>query len=410
MLWFALATAIMMLTGEFYDDRAIAKLFKALRETIAVSVGDAPHRARALRAVDGFERAFEAHRRDLEEFTACVERADRKYRATQADYAACTDRAQSQRVVLRRTLDAVEREYEAALSPAEHALVTRSLTERPEARILDAQLTLEKAHSRTTRRSRGVEGVAAQRHLTVPRNVVSIIYGPLPASTFGQRFPSKIIDAGTSYARRDGGADGAAVAKEWHTRLGIRFGLFDDFEAGVLVPVRLAPDVALEPTLVALTQQFRFRSVDLAFRFSFQSPGDVGWALAPGAILKLRSQRLALHTGLLAPMEVGTLREHRSPTIGLNAPVRLIWNVLPSLYVTGESGVAYDNLDVSDGLTIPLGFGAGYTWLLGSRLLELTSSFTWDRWLLPSRPDDAAALQYKSYRVAFGAAFYFRAL
>jgi len=76
----------------------------------------------------------------------------------------------------------------------------------------------------------------------------------------------------------------------------------------------------------------------------------------------------------------------------------------------GETGLAYDNLDVSDSLTIPLGFGAGYTWLLGSRLLEFTGSFAWDHWLVPGKPSGASTFQYGSYRVAFGASFYFQAL
>jgi hypothetical protein len=409
MLWVALATAIMMLTGEFYDARAIAKLFLALREVIVETVAAEPQRARALRAVGRFEQAFEQHRKDLEAFTACVERADLDYRATRDAYAACENRAQAQRQALRRTLDDVEREYAAALAPEEHARVLSALTARPEARALHPALVAEAAKARVLRRSRGIEGVVAQRHLTLPRNVASIVFGPLPPSTFGQRYPSTIIDAGTSYARHEGAAS-AAAHEEVYTRIGLRLGLFDDFEAGVLLPFRLAPELEFDPALVVLTEQLRLEGVDIALRVSFHTPGDTGWAVAPGTLLKLRGRRVALLTGVFAPMELGTFEEPRKPLGGLNLPLRLAWNLVPSVFVTAESGVAYDDLDRPHGLTVPLGFGAGYSRLVGSELLEFTGSFAWDHFLLPAPAPGQPQLRLEDYRVALGATFFFRML
>jgi hypothetical protein len=108
--------------------------------------------------------------------------------------------------------------------------------------------------------------------------------------------------------------------------------------------------------------------------------------------------------------EVGTFGEPRSPSIGLNAPLRLIWSLVPSFFLTAETGVAYDDLSSADALTIPLGFGAGYTLLAGSRLLELTTSFTWDYWLLPGQANDVSAFQFGAFRVALGASLSFQAL
>lgn len=399
----------MMLTGEIYDARAIVKLFAALRETIASDVSDAAHRRQALQAVDGFERAFETHRKQLDEFGECVRKADKKLDSTRSDYAACAERAEAQRTELRRTLALVEREYEAALSPAEHERVAQALEARSEARVLDPRIFAEKSQKRAARRSRGIEGIAAQRHLTLPRNVVSIIYGPLLPSTFGQRFPSRIIDAGTSYTRHEG-STGASTTRDWYTRIGVRFGLLDDLEVNVLVPFELAPELALDPTLIAFTNQFRLGKVDLALRFSFQTPGDPGWALAPGILARVHSKRLALQAGIFAPMEVGTVRDPVDPSYGFNAPVRVIFNVLPALYVTGETGLVYDDFRASDAWTLPLAFGTGYTALFGSKLLELTGSFSWDQFLRPARQNDTDALDYKSFRVTFGATFSFKAL
>lgn len=403
MLWVALATLIMMLTGEIYDTRAIAKLFAALRESITDSVPDEAARAKALHAAAGFEQAFETHRLQLVAFAECIDRADHDYRATQSDYTACAERAQAERAALRRSLAALQIEYQASLSPEQHALVLRALRARPEARLLDPALAVEPA-SRARRRSRGIEGVATQRHLTLPRNVVSIVYGPLVPSTFGQRYPSRIIDAGTSYAR-DGDADA-----EWYTRVGIRIGLFDDVEASVVLPFQLAPEFDFDPALIVLSQQIRLDAVDVVLRLSFQSPGDTGWAFSPAAIVKLRGRWLAFQAGLLAPMEIGTVRSPRAPVGGFNVPLRLTWNVLPALFLIAESGLAYENLERSDGLAVPLGFGAGYTVLAGSRLFEITGSWSFDRWLVPEREAGEPSVDWSAFRVQLGASFYFKAL
>jgi hypothetical protein len=413
MFWVALATAIMVLSGEGDDTRAIAMLLAGMRQAITEHVPDEPRRADALRALEAFEQAFAKHRQELQQFGVCVEAADREYRATHADYAACAQRVETQRVTLQNTLAGLQHDYETALSPAERAKVVAVVSGLSEAWVLDPTLAATPAPAQImSRRWRGLEGVAAQRHLTLPRNVVSVVYGPLGPTTFGQRYPSKIIDGGTSYARSDWAGSGTGdPSEQWYTRLGVRFGLFDDFEAGALfLPFELAPDFRFDAVLVALTQQFRFDGFDLAVRFSFQTPGDIGWALSPGFVLATRGRRLAFQAGAFLPMEVGSFGEPKAPRFGLNVPLRVTWNLVPSFFVTGESGVAYDELSVPDGLTIPLGFGAGYTLLAGKRLLEFTTSFTWDHWLVPGQPNDMSVLQLRSFRVAFGASLSFQAL
>jgi hypothetical protein len=339
---------------------------------------------------------------------------DRNYRATHADYAACSDRVEAQRVQLRQVLETVQHDYETALTADERAQIAQAVTQRPEAWVLDPTLATETVGaSAEPLRPRGLEGVATQRHLTLPRNVVSIVYGPLTPATFGQRYPSKIIDGGTSYARQNlTGTDVAAgVAEQWFTRLGVRFGLFDDFEAGALfLPFELAPDFRFDAVLVALTQQFRLNGFDIGLRFSFQTPGDIGWALSPGAVVRTLGRRFAFQAGLFSPMEVGSFKEPKAPVVGINAPVRVTLNIVPAFFLSADSGVAYDNLSQADRVTVPLGFGAGYVWLAGSRLIELTSSFTWDHWLLPGRPNGLSAFQFETFRVAFGATLYFQAL
>lgn len=414
MFWVALATAIMMLSGEGDDTRAIAALLAGLRQAIAEYVPASPRREEALRALTGFEQAFATHRRDLQVFGKCVEAVDHRYAATQADYAACAEPLAVKRALLRQTLADVQRKYDEALLPAERDSVSRSALALPEAWVLDPTLAAGAGGAPPPQaRFRGLEGVAARRHLTLPRNVVSIVFGPLGPATFGQRYPSQIVDGGTSYLRqRWTGTASPTPLDQWHTRLGVRFGLFDDFEAGALfLPFELSPTFEFESVTVFLTQQFRLRDLDLALRFSFQTPGNGGWAIAPGALLGSRSRTLAIQTGVLVPMELGSRKEPKSPTIGVNVPVRATWNLAPTFFVNAETGGFWDDPGEESRLTIPLGFGAGYTWLTGSRIIELTTSFTWDDWLLPSPPAGvSSSLQLGIFRVAAGASLYFQAL
>jgi hypothetical protein len=412
MFWVALATAIMMLSGEGDDARAIGLLIAGLRDAITQTVPASPRQAEALGAVSAFEQAFVTHRHELQEFGKCVEAADRNYRATHADYQACEDRIDAQRATLRHALETAQHDYDAALTPGERAQVLEAVTRRPEAWVFDPTLVNGGEVRAEPKRSRGLEGVASRRHLTLPRNIVSIVFGPLGPATFGQRYPSKIIDGGTSYARQDisGSNVTTGVTEQWFTRLGVRFGLFDDFEAGALfLPFELAPDFHFDSVLVFLTQQFRLEGVDIGLRLSFQTPGDTGWALAPGAVVKT-GRPLALQAGFFLPMEIGSFQEPRAPVVGLNVPIRLIWNIVPAFFLSADTGMAYDDLSQDDGAAVPLGFGAGYTLLAGKRLIELTTSFSWDHFLLPGQPNGVSAVQLKSFRVAFGATMSFQAL
>ncbi|HEX6274905.1 MAG TPA: hypothetical protein VFZ53_17805 [Polyangiaceae bacterium] len=412
MFWVALATAIMMLSGEGDDVRAIAMLIAGLRQSIYVHVEDETRRARALDAVGRFESEFVRHRKELERFGHCVESADRKYGATRADYATCEARAESERARLAQALRDVHSAYEAAVEPDERANIARDIAALPDAWVLDPTLVRTDEAPRT-QRFRGLEGTAASRHLTLPRNVVGVVFGPLGPATFGQRFPSRTVDAGTSYAHEDfhGSSASLEAPNTIATRLGCRFGLFDDIEGGaVFLPFELSPEFAFEPVLAYVTDQFRFEDVDVAFRFSLQTPGDFGWSVAPGGLLGLPGRRVALQAGAFVPMELGSFKEQQPARTGFVAPLRVTLNIVPALFVSAESAFAYDDFDVPDTVSVPLGFGAGYSFLAGSRLVEFTGSFTWDHFLLPARPGGLEAFQPEVFRAAFGASMYFQAL
>jgi len=415
MLWVALATAIMLLSGELSreadDGATLARLLAALRQSTIQDVADAERRAAALRALASFELGLAAYRRQLATFKACITAADAKYSATRADYDACSEPLERERASLRASLLSAQSEYEAAVTEAERTRVARTVLALPEARLLDPARAPHKAPLPT--RSRAIEGVMSERHLTLPRNVVGIMYGPLSSSTFGQRFPSRIIDAGTTYAHQDQSLADAtgAPANLWNTRAGVRVGMFDDFEVGALfLAFQLAPKFRFDPVLISFTQQFRFAGFDLSIRTSFQTPGDTGWGLNPGALLAFPGRHLAARVGFFVPMEVGTLKHPIAPMVGLNAPLRVTYNLVPSVFVTAESGVSYDQLALKGALNVPLGFGAGYTVLAGSKVIDLSASLAWDHWLAPAPAQGSARLDWRAFRVVVGASLYFQAL
>jgi len=416
MLWVALATAIMLLSGELSreaDDGALlATLIAALRKATTEQVPDASRRAAALRALSTFESGLSAYRRQLVTFKACIAAADAKYGASQADYDACARPLESERASLRASLVTAQNEYETAVNETERTQVARAVLALPEAKLLESARAGQ-TKSAVPTRSRGIEGVVAERHLTQPRNVVSVIYGPLSSPTFGARFPSRIIDGGVSYAHLDRSLTAETGAPEtlWNVRGGASVGMFDDLEAGALfMPLQLAPKFHYDPVLIFFTQQVRLPACDLAVRASFQTPGTTGWGINPGLMLGVPGQRVAARVGVFVPMEVGTLRQKITPIVGFNAPLRVTWNVIPSAFLSAESGLSYDHLAKDGELTVPLGFGAGYSFLAGSKVIDLTASFDWDHWLRPAPEQGSARLAWESFRVAFGGSLYFQAL
>ncbi|HET7538385.1 MAG TPA: hypothetical protein VFK05_00890 [Polyangiaceae bacterium] len=405
----------MVLSGELSreaDEGAIlAQFLVALRKATTKDVSDAARREAALRAISGFEAGLAEYRRQLLEFKSCVAAADRKYGVTEQDYAACWGPLEKERAHLSESLGVARREYEAVVTEPERVRIADEVLALPVLRQLDETRA---ASVQANRRSRGVEGVVSERHLTLPRNVVSITLGPHTTTTFGQRYPSRIVEGGASYTHQNQEltAITGAPPEVWNVRGGVRVGVFDDFEIGALfLALQFKPKFRFDPVLIAFTQQVRFSGVDLAFRASFTTPiSDIGWGLGPGVLLSVPGRRLALRTGFMVPLEVGTLRNKIDPIVGLNAPVRVVWNIVPSFFVSADSGVAYDRLAVKGGLTVPLGFGTGYSLLAGSKVFDFSAAFAWDHWLLPNPASGSARLEWQAYRIAFGASMYFQAL
>lgn len=401
MFWVALASLIMMLSGDGDDRIVVARFLDALAKSAQVHVKDPARLAEVLDAVHRYERTFEEHRDRQNELAGCLEKADRKYQATAADYDACKAAIETHWINVRAQLDDNRARLERNLTPAEVDAIGRDLLASTDAATVVEKGSHVKAPGPPPRR-RGLEGFVAQRKTTVPRNTLTMTFGPGLVHTFGVRFPAGSIEAGTLYRREEEPL--GVTSEQWMMRAGVLFGLFDDIEAGALfLPIELSPDPHFDDVTVLLTKRWGFGELDVAARLSFRTPGEIGWALNPGVLARYQpSPRLALDAAFAFPVELGSFKKPLSPTLGVNVPLRATWNVTHHLFVLGTTGFAVDDVSTAASAVLPLGGGAGYTLLLGKRLLDLTAVVDWDGFARFAPAATTSALDAGSYRVSFG--------
>ncbi len=407
MFWVALATAIMLASGDGDDTRAIRDFLKALREQIPLEVKDEARAKEALRGVDVLQEAFESHRNRLDKYSECIEKVDHNYGAKEADYRRCEEGLEVESARLIKQMEEVSSLFKQNITAKEDDRIEKNLMASESGTKLKKSAESSKNRLKNPPpppRSRALEGAEMQRHITAPRNVVSLLFGPLHPQTFGQRFSGHTVEAGLSYQRREWtGGDGENDLSQYYARFGVAFGLFDDFEAGALfVPVEISPDLHFDRVLVYLTQQFRLKKVDVALRFSFQTPGDVGWSVNPGVLLRFPSGVTRLDAGIQIPMDLGTFRDPLPFTVGLNVPIRETVQFSPHWFMTVESGFVRTSFAAGQNSSIPLGLGLGYTALFGKRLFDFTGLFQWDDFLLPAARGGVDPFQLGSYRAVLG--------
>jgi hypothetical protein len=406
MFWVALASLIMMLSGDGDDVRDVERFLSALDRAVTQVIAEPARRDDVRRAVRTYTLLFEGHRARLNELAKCIEKADRDYAASAAAYAACQEPFDAHWRLLERDLDRNRALLQSKLSEAEAERVAKALERDP-----DSSEWIGRARTGTERdpapeppaRRRGLEGVMAQRHMTVPRNSIALLFGPGLPQTFGQRFAAGAVEAGLSYSSV--GPQAVGVDQQWMFRGGVVFGLFDDFEAGALfMPIEISPNPHFDDITVLLTERFRvLEKLDLAARFSFRTPANVGWALNPGLSARYHwTPRLALDGAVYFPVELGSRSNPQAPLIALNVPLRASYNLTPALFVLAETGFAADDLSRGSSAVLPMGAGAGWSLLWGKKLVDLTATFDWLGLLHFAPAAGQSAADAGSYRISAG--------
>ncbi len=252
----------------------------------------------------------------------------------------------------------------------------------------------------------GLEGQWSQRHLTAPMNSLRVVVGPGQPMLLGQRFDAQIVDGGGQYLHEAPSAPGTAGGSQLWLRGGVGFGLTEDWEAGALfVPLKLAPDLAFSNITVFITRGFRFESWDLGVRLSFQTPSkDSGggrvWNFNPGVPFLYRAGVLRLDGAVLIPFAT------RDWWVGLNVPLRATLSFTPHFFCGIESAFVQPRFEEAHATLVPLGALVGYTELFGSKVVDLTATFSWDSFLRPSPPAGAPAIEAREYRVGLGVVYH----
>ena len=245
----------------------------------------------------------------------------------------------------------------------------------------------------------GLEGAWSGRHLTAPMNSLRIVLGPGQPAWLGQRVNNQIVDGGAQYIRKSAAAGGE---DEWRLRAGLGFGLTQDWEVGVLfIPLKFAPELDFENVTVAITRGFRRENWDLGLRFSFQAPSVkaydlAAWAFNPGVPFVYRAWPFRFDAAITVPIAT------KDWVVGLNLPLRASINAGPRFFFALESGVVEPRFDVRGDTSVPLSALVGYTELFGSKVLDITATFGWDDFWVPSAPEGRDAVELGRFRVGFG--------
>jgi hypothetical protein len=244
----------------------------------------------------------------------------------------------------------------------------------------------------------GLEGKFSTRHITTPQNSLSLILGPGQTPLLGQRYGGFAPDGGFAYRHDGAGSPGGLQDQAW-ALAGVAFGLWDNIEAGAMfLSFRLTPDFSYYDFPVFITYSWTFANVDIAARLSFLTPVSSGdFALNPGIPVLVRLGDARIDTGVFVPVLF-----HDPTTVGLTVPARMLYNVTAKLFLALNTGFTEPNFDARHDLSMPLGALVGYSMLVGARVLDITASFQWDRFLLLDPPSGTGRLDTAFWSVLLG--------
>jgi hypothetical protein len=127
MIWAALATAIMLSSGEGDDFGAVFRFLEMTRAELPAVIADPDRRSEAVLALADVEVVVHYSMVSARIFSECLEVADRDYRATREDYDRCGTQYESSIEELGRRYTAARLRFEAAIQPSENAALERRI-------------------------------------------------------------------------------------------------------------------------------------------------------------------------------------------------------------------------------------------------------------------------------------------
>lgn len=149
---------------------------------------------------------------------------------------------------------------------------------------------------------------------------------------------------------------------------GAAFGITDRIEVGTtFLPLALSPDVNYGD--IPIYGQFGVTR-DLAVRLTLDLPAATRFGVTIGGTYAIRLDALRVDVGAAF-----SLRATDPASYNIQVPVVASYNVMPSLYLSLETGLNTTEFDI---IGIPLVFGGYYTIEKGGQpMLDLGASFGW---------------------------------
>lgn len=211
----------------------------------------------------------------------------------------------------------------------------------------------------------------AARNLTPYRMQLQILAGP----TSGQALSinSHSPEFGLNIMRREfGGTGDVGVAMP----IGLAFGVMDNLEVGLALPIHLSPGDFGDLPLWA-TYQFINGPFQVGARLALYMPTATDFQMQLGLPMLLRTGTLRLDTGVFAHLRFGDFGHHT-----VFAPVRLGFQISPELYAGFQTAA---NVHIPEGgsviFTMPLYGFVGYTLHGGLGPIDLGFRFGFDNFI-----------------------------
>ena len=169
-------------------------------------------------------------------------------------------------------------------------------------------------------------------------------------------------------------------------------GVIDNLEVGVRIfGLQLAPDVEYNGAPL-IYGRYRFIDGDvelgaeLSVSFADFDPFVIGFAIGVPLYIHI-AEILAIRTAVAFLITAGDIPD---PVFGLNIPLTVILNIMPTLFVYLTTGFVIRTFDdVENSAGSPLGFGAGYTIEAGGSvpLVDIFAQFGWPLFLVYGAED-----------------------
>lgn len=220
-------------------------------------------------------------------------------------------------------------------------------------------------------------------------------YAQRPLTMYTQMLSPYVAVDVTRFVASSGAAQAAPgdLATNLTIQAGAKYGITKSFEVeAALAQIQILPDVAYGNPTLGATFRFLNSALEIGVRARITvvtSAESAGLILEPSVPMQLhlgKSLRFDFGAGLPVTVARGV-----PTTIGLNIPVALALNLVDTLHAGAQSNLTIADFNhLSESITVPLGFFAGFSIGTDQPIVEIAPFFNWPEFAHPGTTDPAA--------------------